>query len=155
MKEKFREPCSVGDLAKRSGVAVSTIHFYESKGLIQGWRTDGNQRRYSRKVLRRIAFIRVAQQAGIPLSAIKDQLANYPNDRPLSKDDWVALVSGWKALLEDRIASLARLRDNMTDCIGCGCLSLAACPLRNPDDALAREGAGPRLLARDRGEPSL
>lgn len=148
MQSHIRDDLSVGELAKRSGVAVSTIHFYEAKGLIQGWRNAGNQRRYSRKTLRRVAFIKVAQRAGIPLAAIHQQLAPYPLHMALSKEDWQTLLSGWRSLLEARIADLVQLRDNMTDCIGCGCLSLEVCPLRNPEDALGREGAGPRLLAR-------
>jgi MerR family transcriptional regulator, redox-sensitive transcriptional activator SoxR len=140
------EQMTVGEVARRSGVAVSAIHFYEAKGLIQGWRTSGNQRRYPRAILRRIAVIRIAQRAGIPLSEIKAFLASIPADRPLTKDDWHRLTTAWHAMLDERIASLLQLRDEIESCIGCGCLSLTDCPLRNPDDRLAAEGPGPRVL---------
>ncbi|SEL79797.1 transcriptional regulator, MerR family [Sphingomonas palmae] len=139
---------TVGELARRSGVAVSTIHFYETKGLIEGWRTSGNQRRYARSVLRRVAVIRIAQRAGIPLTTIKDYLDQIPTDRPLNAADWRQLTKSWQALLDERIESLMQLRNQFDRCIGCGCLSLADCPLRNPEDRLAAEGAGPRLLVR-------
>ncbi|MCG2842121.1 redox-sensitive transcriptional activator SoxR [Sandaracinobacter sp. RS1-74] len=137
---------TVGDVARRSGVAVSTIHFYEGKGLIEGWRTQGNQRRYPRAVLRRVAVIRIAQRAGIPLAMVKAFLREIPADRALSNADWQRLTEAWKAMIDERIESLLQLRDDMESCIGCGCLSLADCPLRNPGDRLAAEGAGPRLL---------
>jgi MerR family redox-sensitive transcriptional activator SoxR len=137
---------SVGEVAARSGVAVSTIHFYEAKGLIRGWRNAGNQRRYPRGVLRRVAIIKVAQRAGVPLADIAAALAHLPQDRAPSREDWTALSAAWRADLDRRIGRLTRLRDQMDGCIGCGCLSLSLCPLRNPDDALGREGAGPRLL---------
>lgn len=136
----------VGDVAERSGIAVSTVHFYESKGLIESWRSEGNQRRYSRDVLRRIAVIRIAQRAGISLSTIKPYLDAIPTGRPISKSDWHKLTLAWKSMLEDRIASLLQLRDQMETCIGCGCLSLTECRLRNPDDMLAQMGPGPQLL---------
>ncbi|MFV0625488.1 redox-sensitive transcriptional activator SoxR [Sphingomonas sp. ac-8] len=139
---------TVGELARRSGVAVSTIHFYETKGLIEGWRTSGNQRRYARSVLRRVAVIRIAQRAGIPLTTIKEYLDRIPTDRPLNAGDWRRLTKSWQALLDERIESLMQLRNQFDRCIGCGCLSLADCPLRNPEDRLAAEGAGPRLLVR-------
>jgi MerR family redox-sensitive transcriptional activator SoxR len=141
---------SVGEVAQRSGVAVSTVHFYQSKGLIAGWRSSGNQRRFPRGVLRRIAFIRVAQRAGVPLSQIKSALASLPGGRAPSQEDWRRLSSQWRAEVEERIRRLVQLRDRFDDCIGCGCLSLKVCPLRNPDDRLAREGAGARLLERTR-----
>ena len=137
---------SVGEVARRSGVAVSTVHFYEARGLIEGWRTAGNQRRYERAALRRIAIVKVAQQLGIPLAEIKARLAELPADRTPGKADWARLAERWRGELDRRIAQLERLRDNLDGCIGCGCLSVEACPLRNPDDALAREGPGPRRL---------
>lgn len=140
------EQLTVGEVAKRSGVAVSTIHFYEAKGLIEGWRTEGNQRRYPRAVLRKVAVIRIAQRAGIPLAVIKSHLSAFPNDRVLARSDWQGLTIAWQTLLEERITSLLQLRDELESCIGCGCLSLADCPLRNTDDRLAAEGPGPRLL---------
>jgi MerR family redox-sensitive transcriptional activator SoxR len=140
---------AVGEVAKRSGVAVSTLHFYEAKGLIRSTRTAGNQRRYTRDVLRRVAIIKVAQRAGIPLSSIRKALAALPEERTPTGEDWRKLSSEWKAELEDRIARLTRLRDRLDGCIGCGCLSMKACPLRNPSDELARHGPGPRLLDPD------
>ena len=139
---------TVGELARRSGVAVSTVHFYEAKGLIVGWRTAGNQRRYARSVLRRVAAIRIAQRAGIPLTTIKKYLDQIPADRALTAEDWRTFTTSWQALLDERIESLMQLRNQFDRCIGCGCLSLSDCPLRNPDDRLASEGAGPRLLIR-------
>lgn len=144
-KEVSRE-LSVGELAARSGVAVSTIHFYERKGLIKGWRTQGNQRRYPREVLRQVAVIRVAQRLGIPLASIKEAMSALPRGRSASAKDWSKLSQRWRAELDERIVKLTSLRDRLTGCIGCGCLSLESCPLRNPQDALGDEGAGPRLL---------
>ncbi|WP_149536478.1 redox-sensitive transcriptional activator SoxR [Siccirubricoccus phaeus] len=143
---------SVGVVAKRSGVAVSTIHFYEAKGLIEGWRSDGNQRRYTRDVLRRVAVIRIAQRAGIPLAIVKDYLSSIPTDRSLTKKDWHRLTAAWQTLIDERITALLQLRNDLEGCIGCGCLSLSDCPLRNPDDRLAAEGPGPRLLLRKKGQ---
>jgi MerR family redox-sensitive transcriptional activator SoxR len=140
---------SVGELARRSGVAVSTIHFYEAKGLIRGWRSAGNQRRYPRGILRRVAVIKVAQRTGIPLAEIQAALAALPQDRAPTADDWRALSASWRAVLDARIRSLTQLRDQLDSCIGCGCLSLTECPLRNPGDALGELGAGPRLLEPD------
>lgn len=139
---------TVGEAAKRSGVAVSTLHFYESKGLIRSARTRGNQRRYPRSILRRIAIIRVAQRAGIPLATIQQALASLPKERTPNLDDWRKLSTRWRAELDGRIRRLTQLRDRLNDCIGCGCLSVTTCPLRNPEDALGRKGAGPRLLER-------
>jgi MerR family redox-sensitive transcriptional activator SoxR len=137
---------TVGQVAARSGVAISAIHFYESKGLIKGWRTSGNQRRYPRVVLRRVAVIKVAQRVGIPLSAIRDALISLPKGRTPTEKDWAKLSARWRADLDDRIVRLTKLRNELTNCIGCGCLSLDSCPLYNPGDKLAKEGPGPRLL---------
>jgi MerR family redox-sensitive transcriptional activator SoxR len=137
---------SVGDVAARSGVAVSAVHFYESEGLIKGWRTGANHRRYSRDVLRRIAIIKVAQRAGIPLKEIGEALAALPDGRTPGKADWSRMSARWKADLDDRIQRLERLRDHLSGCIGCGCLSIEDCPLRNPHDSLGGQGPGPRLL---------
>jgi len=142
----LRAELGVGELAARSGVAVSALHFYESKGLIHSMRTAGNQRRYARDVLRRVAVIKVAQRLGLPLATIRDALDSLPENRTPTAADWRRFSAGWKAELDDRIEHLVRLRDQLDGCIGCGCLSLKACPLRNPRDALACEGAGPRLL---------
>jgi MerR family redox-sensitive transcriptional activator SoxR len=137
---------TVGRLAARSGIAVSTIHFYESKGLIKSWRNNGNHRRYAREVLRRVALIKVAQRTGISLVAIRKALNSLPKGRTPNADDWKKLSAQWRAELQDRINRLTRLRDQLDGCIGCGCLSLGVCPLRNPWDRLAKQGPGPRLL---------
>lgn len=137
---------TVGEVARRSGVAVSTLHFYESRGLIKSWRTEGNQRRYHRDVLRRIAVIKVAQHTGIALADIGSALAALPDARTPNANDWRRLSARWREELDTRIEELVMLRDQMDSCIGCGCLSLKECPLRNPGDYLAHEGAGAQLL---------
>lgn len=137
---------SVGEVARRSGVAISTLHFYESKGLIRSWRNESNHRRYPRDVLRRVAVIKVAQRAGVPLASIKEALSTLPDQRTPTAEDWRRLSQRWKAELDARIHRLEQLRDDLSGCIGCGCLSLEHCPLRNPGDTLAEEGPGPRLL---------
>ena len=137
---------SVGQVAQRSGVAVSALHFYERKGLIRSVRTNGNQRRYPRDVLRRVAVIKVAQQTGVPLEAVRRALAALPSDRPPTAAEWKRLSASWRADLDRRIKRLTELRDRLGGCIGCGCMSLKVCPLRNPMDELGREGPGPRLL---------
>ena len=137
---------TVGQLAARSGVAVSTLHFYEARGLIHSRRTSGNQRRYSRDTLRRVAFVRAAQRVGMPLKDIAAALAELPDGRVPTRGDWARLSGSWRAVLDERIERLQRLRDNLDDCIGCGCLSLDRCSLANPDDAMAAFGPGaPRL----------
>jgi MerR family transcriptional regulator, redox-sensitive transcriptional activator SoxR len=137
---------SVGEVAKRSGIAISTLHFYEDKGLIRSWRNESNHRRYPREVLRRVAVIKVAQRAGVPLATIEEALAELPERRTPNKDDWRRLSSHWRAELDRRIDRLTQLRDQLDGCIGCGCLSIEDCPLRNPDDQLSKQGPGPRLL---------
>jgi MerR family redox-sensitive transcriptional activator SoxR len=136
---------SVGELARRSGVSVSAVHFWEREGLIQGWRSAGNQRRYDRAALRRVAIIKVAQAVGVPLAEIKARLDAVP----AGKEGWSTLAAGWRADLDRRIVLLTRLRDRLEGCIGCGCLSLDDCPLRNREDRLAAEGPGPRRLVGD------
>ena len=143
---KVLHPLSVGDVAARSGVAVSALHFYEREGLIHSWRNAGNQRRYGRDVLRRVAVIKVAQRAGIPLASIREALETLPDARTPTQADWARLSRRWRGDLDVRIAQLTRLRDQLDGCIGCGCLSLASCPLRNPDDAAGRDGPGARYL---------
>jgi MerR family transcriptional regulator, redox-sensitive transcriptional activator SoxR len=140
------EELTVGQLAARSGVAVSALHFYEAKGLIQSRRTAGNQRRYPRDALRRVAFIRVAQRLGISLASIRDALARLPDERTPTHKDWARLSAAWRSELDARIEQLQKLRDDLSGCIGCGCLSLDRCRLSNPDDVLGREGPGPRRL---------
>lgn len=137
---------TVGEVAARSGVAVSALHFYERKGLIRSHRTGGNQRRYAPDVLRRVAVIKVAQEVGIPLADIAAAFRSLPGERTPTREDWSRLSTAWKAELERRIRQLEALRDGLADCIGCGCMSLDRCPLRNPGDRLAGEGTGPRRL---------
>jgi MerR family redox-sensitive transcriptional activator SoxR len=139
---------TVGELAERAGVSVSALHFYEREGLISSRRTAGNQRRYRRETLRRVALIRVAQRVGIPLAEIRQALARLPDGATPRKADWDRLSRSWRADLDARIADLEKLRDLFTDCIGCGCMSLRRCPLANPDDGLGLIGPGPRRLAR-------
>jgi MerR family transcriptional regulator, redox-sensitive transcriptional activator SoxR len=130
------------ELAARAGVAVSALHFYERQGLISSSRTSGNQRRYTRDTLRRVAFIKMSQRLGIPLARVRDALATLPADRVPTSRDWARLSAGWRSDLDDRILHLQRLRDNLADCIGCGCLSLKACALFNPGDTLSADGPG-------------
>ncbi|HZH05636.1 MAG TPA: redox-sensitive transcriptional activator SoxR [Lautropia sp.] len=137
---------TVGDVVERSGVAASALHFYERQGLITSWRTSGNQRRYRRDVLRRLALIRVAQRAGVPLSDIAAALATLPEGRTPSRGDWERMARGWQAELDERILRLQQVRDAFADCVGCGCMSIDRCPLANPGDALGRRGPGPRRL---------
>lgn len=139
---------SVGELAKRSGVSVSALHFYEAKGLIRSVRTPGNQRRYPREILRRVSVIKVAQRVGVPLAEIREALKVLPSGRSPTVAEWRKLSSRWKEQLEERIGLLVQLRDQLDECIGCGCLSIRSCWLRNPWDRLAKEGPGPRLLER-------
>ncbi|MQY02178.1 hypothetical protein ACRB68_02070 [Actinomadura sp. RB68] len=145
---------TVGQLAERSGVAVSALHFYEAKGLISSRRTAGNQRRFSRDTLRRVAFIKVSQRVGIPLADIRAALATLPDGRTPTVDDWARLSQTWRGELDARIAQLERLRDDLTDCIGCGCLSMSRCALANPYDRLGDDGPGPRRLLAPRDAPA-
>jgi MerR family transcriptional regulator, redox-sensitive transcriptional activator SoxR len=133
-----------GELSERSGAAVSALHFYEKEGLIASRRTSGNQRRYARHTLRRVAFIRTSQQLGIPLRDIKAALDTLPPDKAPTKADWARLSARWRDQLDARIEQLQRLRDDLTGCIGCGCLSLKTCRLNNPGDMLGDAGPGPR-----------
>lgn len=137
---------TVGQLAARSGVAVSALHFYERKGLIASRRTAGNQRRYRRDTIRVVALIRIAQRVGIPLADVRAALGQLPDGRTPTRDDWQRLSRCWQAELDERIHRLQQLRDEFTDCIGCGCLSLDRCVLANPYDELGNHGAGPRRL---------
>ncbi|WP_166113545.1 redox-sensitive transcriptional activator SoxR [Pseudoalteromonas sp. Z9A5] len=139
---------TVGYVAKRSGVKVSTLHFYETKNLIRSWRNSGNQRRYKPDVLRRIAVIKAAQAMGITLDEIKNTLATLPENRTPTKQDWSALSKRWQAQLDERIAYMQRLRDKVNSCIGCGCLSLKSCPIYNKDDHLGDKQSGAVLLNR-------
>jgi MerR family redox-sensitive transcriptional activator SoxR len=138
-----------GQLSERSGVAISALHFYEREGLIESRRTAGNQRRYGRDVLRRVAFIRTSQRVGVPLSEIRSVLETLPSGRTPTKKDWTRLSRVWRTDLDHRIDQLQKLRDTLDDCIGCGCLSLRNCALHNSEDHLAEEGSGARILTVD------
>jgi MerR family transcriptional regulator, redox-sensitive transcriptional activator SoxR len=137
---------TVGQLAARSGVSVSALHFYERQRLIGSRRTAGNQRRYRRDTLRRVALIRIAQRVGIPLAQVRAVLDLLPDGRTPTREDWHRMSACWKADLEERIRRLQQLRDDFDECVGCGCLSIDRCALANPYDELAHEGPGPRIL---------
>lgn len=142
----FKSDLTVGEVSKRSGVAVSALHFYEAKGLISCQRTEGNQRRYHRDILRRVSLIKIAQKLGVSLNEIKAAFKELPSNNQATAAEWKAMSSKWKKTLDDRIEHLTQLRDQLTSCIGCGCLSMKDCPLRNPQDQLAKQGSGPQLL---------
>jgi MerR family redox-sensitive transcriptional activator SoxR len=139
----------IGVVAQRSGVAASALRFYEAQGLIRSVRNTGNQRRFERNMLRRIAFIRSAQRVGLSLDEIRDALETLPSNRTPTKADWERLSRGWQSRLDAQIAELERLRDRLSSCIGCGCLSLKRCALSNPGDILATEGPGAHYLIGD------
>ena len=140
---------TIGDVSRRTGVAASALRFYEDSGLIHAERTAGGQRRYRRDVIRRVSFIRVAQQVGLGLEEIRVYMATLPHGRTPDRADWERVAASWRPRLDEQLALLERLRDRLTGCIGCGCLSLDLCPLANPADRLANEGTGPRLLLHD------
>ncbi|MFF7999252.1 redox-sensitive transcriptional activator SoxR [Streptomyces sp. NPDC007917] len=137
---------TVGDLSQRSGVPASALRFYEREGLIHSRRTSGNQRRYTRDTLRRVAFVRSSQRVGIPLARIREALSLFPEDHVLSKEDWARISECWREDLTGRIEQLLNLRDSLTDCIGCGCLSIDKCALVNRYDRLGEQGPGARRL---------
>jgi MerR family redox-sensitive transcriptional activator SoxR len=140
---------NIGEVARRSGVASSALRFYEQRGLIRSERAGSGHRRYPRSVLRRIAFIVFAQRVGLTLEEIGDELAKLPPDHAPTRRDWSRLSSGWSARIDDRIAELQRLKAGLTECIGCGCLSLDRCRLSNPEDRAGRAGPGPRYWIGD------
>jgi MerR family transcriptional regulator, redox-sensitive transcriptional activator SoxR len=140
------EELSIGAVAERAGVSASALRFYESEGLISSTRADSGHRRFRRDVLRRVAFIRVAQQVGLSLQEIRDALATLPESRTPTKADWARLAAGWRPRVDEQIAQLERMRDRLTDCIGCGCLSMRSCRLANPEDEAAERGPGPRWV---------
>jgi MerR family redox-sensitive transcriptional activator SoxR len=137
---------TIGELSERSGIATSAIRYYEERDLVASRRTTGNQRRYPRATLRRLAFIRTAQRVGLTLDEIEAALSTLPSNRTPTKADWTRLSRGWRPRLDARIAQLERLRDTLDSCIGCGCLSLRRCALSNPDDQVAARGPGPVFL---------
>jgi len=140
---------TIGEVARRSGVAPSGLRYYETLGLISSERTTGNQRRYERTTLRRVAFIRAASRVGLTLGEIGAALATLPEGRTPTADDWTGLSRSWRPLLDARIAAIERLRDDLDSCIGCGCLSLERCVLQNPGDRAATLGPGARYLEGD------
>lgn len=143
---------TIGEVAERSGVATSALRFYETKGLIQSERTDGNQRRYPRATLRRVALIRAGQEVGLSLAELAEALDRLPHEKTPTKADWQRLSRSWQSRLDAQIAELVALRDELTDCIGCGCLSLKSCAIFNPGDAASDLGSGPRYLLGDSRE---
>ncbi|HSJ18053.1 MAG TPA: redox-sensitive transcriptional activator SoxR [Solirubrobacterales bacterium] len=143
------ELLSIGEVAQRSGVAASALRFYEQRGLIESERAGSGHRHYRRAVLRRIAFIVFAQRIGLTLDEIAPELAKLPENRVPTRSDWAKLSSSWTARIEERIAELERLRAGLTECIGCGCLSLDRCKLSNPGDRAGRRGPGPRYWVGD------
>ena len=146
---------TIGELARRSGAAASALRFYEDQGLMTSARTAGGQRQFPKDVLRRVAFIRAAQTVGLTLEQIKAALAALPDQRTPNKADWERLSQSWRPLLDERIAALVALRDQLSACIGCGCLSLRSCALYNPEDAAKRRGSGARYLLGDRSAEVL
>lgn len=143
---------TIGEVAARSGVATSALRFYETKGLISSERTDGNQRRYPRATLRRVALIRAGQEVGLTLGELADALEHLPHDRTPTRTDWERLSMSWRSRLDAQIDELVALRDELADCIGCGCLSLRSCSIFNPGDAASELGTGPRYLLGDSRE---
>ena len=140
---------TIGEVSARTGAATSALRFYEDQGLIRSERTAGGQRRFHREVIRRVSFIRAAQQVGLSLSEINGFMSTLPDERTPTRDDWSRVAASWGPRIDEQIHLLERLKDRVTGCIGCGCLSLAVCPMFNPDDELADEGPGPRLLIHD------
>jgi MerR family redox-sensitive transcriptional activator SoxR len=135
-----------GEVAQRTGLSLDTLRYYEREGLVRSARTAGNQRRYERSELRRVAFIKIAQQVGVSLDEIRSALAELPQNRTPTKADWARLSAHWRRKLDERITLMERLRDQLTGCIGCGCLSLQRCKLNNPSDRLAARGAGAQMI---------
>ncbi|MEU7740194.1 redox-sensitive transcriptional activator SoxR [Nonomuraea sp. NPDC050022] len=146
MPEAIAKELTIGELSERSGVPASALRFYERQGLIDSRRTTGNQRRYHRTTLRRVAFIRASQSVGIPLSVIGSVLAFLPEGVPPTREFWVRASECWSEEINARIERMERMRDRFTECIGCGCLSFEQCVLVNPGDTLAQQGPGPRRL---------
>jgi MerR family transcriptional regulator, redox-sensitive transcriptional activator SoxR len=143
------ELLTIGEVAERSGVATSALRFYEERGLIRSERAGSGHRRYQRAVIRRVAFILFAQRIGLSLDEVREELAKLPENRVPRRGDWAKLSSSWTARIDDRIAELERLREGLTECIGCGCLSLGRCQLANPGDRAGRNGPGPRYWVGD------
>lgn len=147
-------PLSIGEVADRTGVAPSALRFYEDQGLIHAERSEGGHRRFSRDVIRRVSFVRVAQEVGLRLDDIREALASLPDERTPTQQDWHRLSTSWRPMLDARIRMLERLRDRLDGCIGCGCLSLEACQLLNPGDRVAERGPGARYVLDDPEVPA-
>lgn len=145
---ELNEHLTVGEAARRLGVKTSTLRFYEDQGLITSERTVGNQRRYARDVLRRVSFIRAAQQVGLHLREIRDSLRTLPPDRAPTQEEWAAFAEAWRPRLDHQIRTLEGIRDRLASCIGCGCQTLDSCHVFNPGDIAAEEGPGARYLTR-------
>ncbi len=152
-EDAVEQQLTIGQLAERTGVSHSALRFYESQGLISADRTSGSQRRYARSTLRRVAFIRIAQRVGLSLEEIRAALATLPESRTPTKADWARLSARWRSRLDAQIGLLERLRDDLSDCIGCGCLSLRSCALSNPHDDASALGPGPGYLLAGRPRP--
>ena len=144
---------TIGEVADRTGVATSALRYYEDEGLVHATRSDGGHRRYPRDVIRRISFIKVAQEVGLSLDEVREALASLPDERTPTTADWERLSASWRPRLDARIRMLERLRDRLDGCIGCGCLSLKACRLLNPGDKVAERGPGPRYVLDDPASP--
>lgn len=145
----MEDTLTIGEVAARTGIATSALRYYEDRGLISSCRTEGNQRRYERSVIRTVSVIRAAQEVGLTLAEISAALGSLPDGRTPTKADWARLAKGWRSGIDRRIAELEALRDDLGDCIGCGCLSLRSCALFNPEDRAASLGTGARFLAGD------
>ena len=143
---ELEEYLTIGPASERLGLATSALRFYEDKGLISSLRTVGGQRRYARDVLRRVSFIRAAQQVGLPLAEIKESLDALPAHRAPTQEEWQRLAEAWRPLLDEQIATLVGIRDRLAGCIGCGCQSLDSCDVFNPDDVAAQQGPGAHFL---------
>lgn len=140
---------TIGELSERSGIAASALRYYETEGLLHSTRSPGNQRRYHRDALRRVGFVRVAQEVGLSLAEIKEALSSLPDERTPNEKDWAQLSASWQPRIDHQIRVLERLRDRLSACIGCGCLSLKVCRIVNPDDVAAGRGPGPRYVLDD------
>lgn len=149
VRKQMEQELTIGALSERTGVSQSALRFYEAKGLIHATRSAGGQRRYARATLRRVSFIRVAQQVGLRLDEIHAALASLPDNRTPDQRDWERLSTSWRPRIDAQIGMLERLRDRLHGCIGCGCLSLRTCQLLNPDDHVAQRGPGPRYVLED------
>lgn len=140
---------SIGELSRRTGVATSALRFYESRGLVEAGRADSGHRRYPQAAIRRVSFIKIAQEVGLSLQEIAEAMSSLPDNRTPNQDDWARLSASWRPRLDEQIAMLERLRDRLDSCIGCGCLSLKKCGILNPGDIAAERGPGPRYIIED------